>query len=107
MVTGESLPVAKTVGDPVIGATLNQTGAFTLRAQRVGRDTVLAQIVRLVQQAQASRAPIQRLADAASGYFVPAVIVTAIVTFAVWYVAGPAPAATLALVSGVAVLIIT
>ncbi len=106
MVTGESMPVSKNAGDTVIGATVNQTGSFRMRADRVGRDTVLAQIVRLVQQAQATRAPIQRLADAASGYFVPAVIVTALASFAVWYVGGPAPALTFALVSAVAVLII-
>ena len=106
MVTGESMPVSKHPGDPVIGATVNQTGAFTMRAGKVGRDTVLAQIVRLVQQAQASRAPIQRLADRAAGVFVPAVILIALATFAAWYVAGPAPALTLALVSAVAVLII-
>ena len=106
MVTGESMPVTKHAGDEVIGATVNQTGAFRMTASRVGRDTVLSQIVRMVQQAQASRAPIQRLADAAAGYFVPAVIVVALGTFAAWYVAGPAPAFTLALVSAVAVLII-
>ena len=106
MVTGESMPVTKHAGDEVIGATVNQTGAFRMTAGRVGRDTVLSQIVRMVQQAQASRAPIQRLADAAAGYFVPAVIVVSLATFAAWYVAGPAPAFTLALVSAVAVLII-
>jgi len=106
MVTGESMPVIKAAGDTVIGSTVNQTGAFTMRATKVGRDTVLAQIVRLVQQAQASRAPIQRLADRAAGVFVPAVILIAIGTFTAWYVAGPAPALTLALVSAVAVLII-
>jgi len=106
MVTGESLPVAKAPGDPVIGATVNQTGTFRMRTVRVGRDSVLAQIVRMVQRAQASKAPIQRLADTASGFFVPAVIVIALATFAAWYIAGPAPALTLALVSAVAVLII-
>ena len=106
MITGESIPVAKEAGDVVVGATLNQTGTFTLRASKVGSDTVLAQIVRLVQQAQASRAPIQRLADAASGYFVPVVIVIALVTFATWFVLGPEPSLTLALVAAVAVLII-
>ena len=90
----------------MIGATVNQTGTFRMRAARVGRDTVLAQIVRMVQRAQASKAPIQRLADTASGLFVPAVIVIALATFAAWYVAGPSPALTLALVSAVAVLII-
>ena len=106
MVTGESMPVSKQSGDELIGATVNQTGAFRMTASRVGRDTVLSQIVRMVQQAQASRAPIQRLADAASGYFVPAVIVVALGTFATWFILGPAPAFTLALVSAVAVLII-
>jgi len=106
MVTGESMPVSKRPGDLLIGATVNQTGAFTMRAGKVGRDTVLAQIVRLVQQAQASRAPIQRLADRASGVFVPVVILVAMATFAIWYVAAPVPALTLALVSAVAVLII-
>ena len=93
MVTGESMPVTKSTGDTVIGATINQTGAFTLRATKVGRDTVLAQIVRLVQQAQASRAPIQRLADRAAGVFVPAVILIAIAAFTIWYVTGPPPGA--------------
>jgi Cu+-exporting ATPase len=106
MVTGESMPVTKTAGDTVIGATVNQTGAFTLRATMVGRDTVLAQIVRLVQQAQASRAPIQRLADRASAVFVPIVILAAVATFTAWYVTGPSPALTRALVAAVAVLII-
>jgi Cu+-exporting ATPase len=106
MVTGESMPVSKHPGDLVIGATVNQTGAFTMRARKVGRDTVLAQIVRLVQLAQASRAPIQRLADRASGVFVPVVILVAMATFAIWFVTAPTPALTLALVSAVAVLII-
>jgi Cu+-exporting ATPase len=106
MVTGEPIPVTKRVGDPVIGATINGTGSLRIRAAKVGADTVLAQIIRLVQQAQASKAPIQRMADATSAYFVPAVIAIAIATFAVWFVAGPPPSGTLALVSGVAVLII-
>jgi Cu+-exporting ATPase len=106
MVTGESMPTSKKPGDALIGATVNQTGAFTMRAGLVGQDTVLAQIVRLVQQAQASRAPIQRVADRAAGIFVPTVILVALATFATWYVAGPAPALTLALASAVAVLII-
>ncbi len=106
MVTGESLPTAKGPGDFLIGATVNQTGSFRMRATRVGADTVLAQIVRLVQRAQASKAPIQRLADTASGYFVPIVMLVALAAFASWYVVGPAPALTLALVSAVAVLII-
>jgi Cu+-exporting ATPase len=86
MVTGESLPVTKRPGDDVIGATLNKSGQFTFRAKRVGRDTVLAQIVQLVQQAQGSKAPIQRLADQITGWFVPAVMVIALITFAVWYI---------------------
>ncbi|MEO3868260.1 HAD-IC family P-type ATPase [Nonomuraea sp. B12E4] len=106
MVTGESIPIDKGPGDEVVGATVNQTGAFTFRADKVGAATMLAQIIRLVQAAQASRAPIQRLADLVSGYFVPAVIAIAVVTFAAWFVAGPQPALTLALVAAVAVLII-
>jgi Cu+-exporting ATPase len=106
MVTGEPIPVTKRDGDSVIGATINGTGSLRVRAARVGADTVLAQIIRLVQQAQASKAPIQRIADAISAYFVPAVMASAIATFTVWFVAGPPPAGTLALVSAVAVLII-
>ncbi|WP_454852345.1 heavy metal translocating P-type ATPase [Promicromonospora soli] len=106
MVTGEPMPVTKRENDTVIGATINTTGSLRVRAAKVGSDTVLAQIIRLVQQAQASKAPIQRLADAASSYFVPAVMAIAIATFAVWFIAGPPPAITLALVSAVAVLII-
>ncbi len=106
MVTGESIPVTKRPGDPVIGATINQTGTFRFRATRVGRDTMLAQIVGLVRQAQASKAPIQRLADVVAGYFVPVVILIAIGTFAAWFVLGPPPALTSAMVSAVAVLII-
>ncbi|MFI2431824.1 heavy metal translocating P-type ATPase [Streptomyces sp. NPDC018693] len=106
MVTGEPMPVTKHAGDTVIGATVNGTGSLRVRAAKVGADTMLAQIIRLVQQAQASKAPIQRLADAVSAYFVPAVIAIAIGTFAVWFTLGPSPALTLALVSAVAVLII-
>jgi len=106
MLTGESLPVEKGPGDPVIGATLNTTGAFTFRATKVGRDTALAQIIRLVQEAQGSKAPIQRLADRVASYFVPAVMGLAAVTFLVWLVFGPAPSLTYALVTFVAVLII-
>ncbi|MFF4505770.1 heavy metal translocating P-type ATPase [Streptomyces sp. NPDC001401] len=106
MVTGEPMPVTKRAGDTVIGATVNTTGSLRVRAAKVGADTMLAQIIRLVQQAQASKAPIQRLADAISAYFVPAVIAVAIATFALWYTVGPSPALTLALVSAVAVLII-
>jgi Cu+-exporting ATPase len=106
MVTGEPMPVTKRAGDTVIGATVNGTGSLRVRAAKVGADTMLAQIIRLVQQAQASKAPIQRLADATSAYFVPAVIAIAIAAFATWFVAGPPPALTLALVAAVAVLII-
>jgi P-type Cu+ transporter len=106
MITGEPMPVTKRAGDTVVGATINGTGSLRVRAAKVGADTVLAQIIRLVQQAQASKAPIQRLADAASGYFVPAVMAVAVATFAIWFIAGPPPAVTLALVSAVAVLII-
>jgi Cu+-exporting ATPase len=106
MVTGESLPVTKSVGDEVIGATLNQTGAFRFRATRVGRETMLAQIINLVEEAQSSKAPIQRLADLVASYFVPAVIFVAIATFVVWFDFGPDPTLTFALVSAVAVLII-
>jgi P-type Cu+ transporter len=106
MVTGEPMPATKRPGDTVIGATINTTGSLRVKAAKVGADTMLAQIVKLVQQAQASKAPIQRLADAVSRFFVPAVIAIAIATFAVWFVAGPPPAFTLALVSAVAVLII-
>jgi Cu+-exporting ATPase len=106
MVTGESIPATKRAGDTVIGATINATGSLRVRAAKVGSDTMLAQIIKMVQQAQASRAPIQRLADAVSGYFVPAVIAIAIATFAIWFTTGPAPAFTLALVSAIAVLII-
>jgi P-type Cu+ transporter len=106
MVTGEPMPVTKQAGDTVIGATINQTGAFQLRATNVGNNTVLAKIIRLVQQAQASRAPIQRLADSVAGVFVPAVIFIAIATFVVWFDVGPDPALTRGLVAAVAVLII-
>jgi len=106
MVTGEPIPATKRPGDRVIGATINRTGSFRFRATRVGRDTMLAQIIKLVQQAQGSKAPIQRLADAVSGYFVPAVIGIAIWTFVAWFLFGPQPAFTSAMVAAVAVLII-
>jgi Cu+-exporting ATPase len=106
MVTGESLPVTKEPGDAVIGATINQTGAFRFRATSVGSETMLAQIIRLVEQAQGSKAPIQRVADLVAGYFVPAVIFIAIATFVAWFDFGPDPELTFALVSAVAVLII-
>src|SRR4030095_889432 len=106
MVTGEPMPVTKHPGDTVIGATLNTTGSLRVRAAKVGADTMLAQIIRMVQQAQATKAPIHRLPAAVPSYFVPAVIGIAVVTFAAWFILGPPPAFTLALVSAVAVLII-
>ena len=106
MLTGESLPLDKAVGDAVFGATLNRSGSFTMRAERVGRDTVLAQIVRLVEEAQGSKAPIQRVADRVARVFVPAVMVIALLTFAAWLAWGPAPAIAFALLNFVAVLII-
>jgi Cu+-exporting ATPase len=106
MVTGEPIPATRGPGETVIGATINQTGAFRFRATKVGADTMLAQIVKLVEEAQASKAPIQRLADLVASYFVPAVIFIAIATFVVWFVVGPIPALTFALVSAVSVLII-
>src|SRR6266487_2281140 len=106
MVTGEPIPITKGAGDTVVGATINTTGSLRVRAAKVGSDTMLAQIIQLVRQAQASRAPIQRLADVVSGYFVLAVIAIAIATFTIWFTAGPAPALTLALVAAVSVLII-
>jgi Cu+-exporting ATPase len=106
MVTGEPIPVSKEPGDEVIGATINQTGAFRFRATKVGRDTMLAQIIGLVEQAQASKAPIQRLADLVASYFVPAAVFIAIGTFVIWFDVGPSPALTFALVSAVSVLII-
>jgi Cu+-exporting ATPase len=106
MVTGESIPVEKKVGDEVIGASINKTGSFQFEATRVGKDTMLARIIRLVDEAQGSKAPIQRLADVIASYFVPIVIAIAIVTFLVWYFAGPSPVLTYALLNFVAVLII-
>jgi P-type Cu+ transporter len=104
MVTGESLPMKKQVGDEVIGATINKTGSFKFQATRIGKDTFLAQIVKLVQQAQGSKAPIQRLADQVTGWFVPVVIAIAIATFVLWYNLMGSP--TLALITTVGVLII-
>jgi len=106
MLTGESMPVEKIVAARVVGGSVNGTGAFVMRAEKVGRDTLLAQIVTLVTAAQRSQAPIQRLADQVAGWFVPAVIVVAIAAFAVWLVWGPAPALAHALVAAVTVLII-
>jgi len=106
MITGESIPVEKKVGDEVIGASINKTGSFQFEATKVGKDTTLAQIIRLVEEAQGSKAPIQRLADVIASYFVPIVIGIAIITFIVWYFVGPAPALTFAILNFVAVLII-
>ncbi|HXR48448.1 MAG TPA: heavy metal translocating P-type ATPase [Candidatus Limnocylindrales bacterium] len=106
MITGEPMPVAKSVNDSVVGATVNQTGTFLMRAEKVGSETLLAQIVQMVADAQRSRAPIQKLADRVAGYFVPAVIGLAIITFVIWAVWGPAPAMAYALVNAVSVLII-
>ncbi|HWV43591.1 copper-translocating P-type ATPase, partial [Pseudorhodoplanes sp.] len=106
MVTGESMPVTKEIGARVIAGTINRSGSFVMRAERIGRDTLLAQIVQMVAQAQRSRAPIQRLADQVSGWFVPAVIVVAIVAFAAWWAFGPEPRFAYGLVAAVSVLII-
>ncbi len=106
MITGESIPIDKANGDMVVGATLNKSGTFTYKATKVGQDTMLAQIIKLVQEAQGSKAPIQRIADLISSYFVPIVIMLAIFTFSVWYVAGPAPSLAFAMLNMVAVLII-
>ncbi len=106
MVTGEPIPVEKQAGDRVIGATVNATGSFVLRAERVGSETLLAQIVQMVAEAQRSRAPIQKLADVVSGYFVPAVVAIAVITFIVWSIWGPEPRMAHGLVNAVAVLII-
>ncbi len=106
MITGESLPVQKEVGDTVIGGTINKSGSFKFTATRVGKETVLAQIIRLVQEAQGSKAPIQRLADVIAGYFVPAVMLIALITFVVWYFTGPEPRLTHALIRFISVLII-
>ena len=106
MLTGEPVPVAKSAGDTVAGGTLNTTGTFVMRAQRVGRDTLLAQIIRLVEEAQASEAPIQRLADRVAAWFVPAVAGVAALTFGLWLWLGPEPRLIFAFVNAVAVLII-
>ena len=106
MITGEPIPVEKKAGDRVTGATVNGTGSLVMRAERVGTDTLLAQIVHMVSEAQRSRAPIQRLADVVAGYFVPAVVGIAILTFIIWAVAGPSPRMAHALINAVAVLII-
>jgi Cu+-exporting ATPase len=106
MVTGEPIPVEKTEGTTVIGATINRTGSFRFRATRVGRDTMLAQIIRMVRDAQGSKAPIQRTVDKVSGYFVPAVLIVAVATFMTWYTFGPSPALVYAVITMVTVLVI-
>ena len=106
MVTGESMPVTKTVGDRVVGGTINQSGALVMRAEKIGRDTLLARIVQMVAEAQRSRAPIQRLADQVSGWFVPLVVAVAVLAFAAWSVWGPEPRFTFGLIAAVSVLII-
>ncbi|PAW67797.1 MAG: copper-translocating P-type ATPase [Verrucomicrobiia bacterium Tous-C4TDCM] len=106
MITGEPLPVKKEPGDPVVGATINQTGSFIMTVAKVGADTLLSQIVHLVAKAQRSRAPIQKVADTVAGWFVPAVVVAAVITFFAWAVWGPEPAMALGLINAVAVLII-
>ncbi|NOZ62543.1 MAG: cadmium-translocating P-type ATPase [Calditrichaeota bacterium] len=106
MITGESMPVHKNIGDEVIGATINKTGAFKMKATKVGKDTLLSQIIKLVQEAQGSKAPIQRLADVIAGIFVPVVIALATLAFFIWLIWGPAPSLTYALVTFVTVLII-
>lgn len=106
MITGESLPVEKHIGDSVTGSTLNATGSFLMRAERVGQETLLSQIVQMVATAQRSRSPMQRLADKVSAWFVPAVVIGAMLTFAIWTIFGPEPRLTYAFVNAVAVLII-
>jgi Cu+-exporting ATPase len=106
MITGEPLPVSKTVGERVVGATINQTGAFLMQTDRIGTDTLLSQIVSMVAEAQRSRAPIQRIADQVAGWFVPAVVLISILTFAGWMLLGPEPRLAFAISSSVAVLII-
>jgi len=106
MITGESIPVEKHKGDEVIGASINKTGSFKFKATKVGKDTALAQIIQMVEQAQSSKAPIQRIVDNVSGYFVPAVIIIAILSFVTWYVFGPVPQLIYALIVFVTVLVI-
>jgi Cu+-exporting ATPase len=106
MITGESMPVSKGEGDDVVGGTINKTGSFRFRATKVGKDTVLAQIIKLVEEAQGSKAPIQKLADVISSYFVPVVISIAVAAFVIWFVFGPEPSLTFAVLNFVAVMII-
>src|ERR1019366_7289172 len=106
MISGEPIPVEKEPGARVTGATVNGTGSFVMRAERVGSETLLAQIVRMVAEAQRSRAPIQKLADMVAGYFVPTIVGIAVLTFVIWAIWGPSPRMAHALVNAVAVLII-
>src|SRR5260221_7213361 len=106
MISGESIPVDKAKGNTVVGSTINKSGTFTYKATKVGLDTMLSQIIKLVQEAQGSKAPIQRLADTVSSYFVPIVIMLALATFGIWYIFGPTPAFLFAMLNTVAVLII-
>ncbi len=106
MVTGESMPVKKETGSKVVGATMNQTGSFIMKAEHVGKDTMLSQIVKMVSEAQRSSAPIQRVADIVAGWFVPAVILSAVIAFTVWSMFGPSPSFSYALIAAVSVLII-
>src|SRR5262249_25494929 len=106
MLTGEPIPVTKQAGDAVTGGTVNTTGSFVMTGTKIGSETVLARIVRLVGDAQRSRAPVQKLADRVASWFVPAVVAVAVITFVVWAVFGPAPALAYALANAVAVLII-
>ncbi len=106
MITGESIPVEKTKGGTVVGATMNKTGTFTFKATKVGSDTMLAHVIKLVEEAQGSKAPIQRVADLVSSYFVPIVLMLAVATFVLWYIFGPVPVLTYALLNMIAVLII-
>ena len=106
MITGESMPVEKQVGDEVIGGTLNKTGSFQFEATKVGKDTALANIIRMVKDAQGSKAPIQRVVDTVSGYFVPAVMILAVLAFVVWYDFGPEPRLIFATIVFVTTLII-
>ncbi|WP_227935976.1 heavy metal translocating P-type ATPase [Alkalihalobacillus deserti] len=106
MLTGESIPVEKTTGDEVIGATINKSGSFRFRATKVGKETALAQIIRMVNEAQGSKAPIQRIVDVISAYFVPAVLLTAVISFVIWFFVGPDPSLIFALTTFIAILII-
>lgn len=106
MVTGEPIPVSKSVGEPVIGATVNGTGSLIIQAEKVGAETLLAQIVNMVAKAQRSRAPIQKLVDIVASYFVPAVLITSVLTFIIWFIVGPEPRLAYAIINAVAVLII-